>query len=184
MSSSPRNGAFSHTPDRDLSPSGEDTLRLIASLPAPEGLADRVQDGLRHAPPTARVLDWRGPVRPSGGWMQSTMARGAAAAAIVCVVAGGGWRIYSKRAAGARGQSAGDSSAGGAGRRRILPGRGKARSADAGRSGADPSSGRQHGTESCRQGAGVFAAATGRPAAAKKSAARPSAARPVAIPMP
>ena len=43
-----------------------------------------------------RVLKWRGPLRPSGGWMQSTMARGAAAAAIVCVVAGGGWQIYSR----------------------------------------------------------------------------------------
>jgi hypothetical protein len=80
----------------DLTATGEDTLRLIASLPAPEGLADRVQDGLRHAPKTARILHWRGPLRPSGGWMQSTMARGAAAAAIVCVVAGGGWRIYSR----------------------------------------------------------------------------------------
>jgi hypothetical protein len=41
-------------------------------------------------------LNWRGPLRPSGGWMQTTMARGAAAAAIVCVVAGGGWQIYSR----------------------------------------------------------------------------------------
>jgi hypothetical protein len=96
MSSSPRNGFLFDTSDRDLSQSGEDTLRLIASLPAPEGLADRVQDGLRHAPQAARVLNWRGPLRPSGGWMQSTMARGAAAAAIVCVVAGGGWQIYSR----------------------------------------------------------------------------------------
>jgi hypothetical protein len=96
MSSSPRNGLFFHTPDRDLSQSGEDTLRLIASLPAPEGLADRVEQGLRHAPQTARVLNWHGSQRPSGRWMQSTMARGAAAAAIVCVVAGGGWGIYSR----------------------------------------------------------------------------------------
>jgi hypothetical protein len=96
MSSSPRNGFFFDTPDRDPSQSGEDTLRLIASLPAPEGLADRVQEGMRQAPQAARVLNWRGPLRPSGGWMQSTMARGAAAAAIVCVVAGGGWQIYSR----------------------------------------------------------------------------------------
>lgn len=80
----------------DLTATGEDTLRLIADLPAPEGLADRVQDGLRYAPKTARVFNWRGSLRPSGGWMQTTMARGAAAAAIVCVVAGGGWRIYSR----------------------------------------------------------------------------------------
>ncbi len=96
MSSSPRNGFIFDTPDRDPSESGEDTLRLIASLPAPEGLANRVKDGLRHAPRDARVLSWRKPLRPSGGWMQSTMARGAAAAAIVCIVAGGGWRIYSR----------------------------------------------------------------------------------------
>ncbi len=76
--------------------SGEETLRLIASLPVPEGLADRVQSGLRTAPQTGRVLNWHGPLRPAGGWMQSTVARGAAAAAIVCVVAGGGWRIYSR----------------------------------------------------------------------------------------
>ncbi len=96
MSSSPRNSFFSDRPDRDLSKSGEDTLRLIARLPAPEGLTDRVQDGLRHAPQTAHVLKWRRPVRLNGGWIQSTMARGAAAAAIVCVVAGGGWQIYSR----------------------------------------------------------------------------------------
>ena len=74
---------------------GEDTLRLIASLPAPDGLADRVKGRLRAAPKTARILMWPGPIRPAGGWMYSTVARGAAAAAIVCVVAGGGWRIYS-----------------------------------------------------------------------------------------
>jgi hypothetical protein len=96
MNVSPRNGSFPDAPDRDLSKSGEDTLRLIASLPAPEGFADRMQEGLRHGSPTARVLRWNGPLRPSGSWMQSTMARGAAAAAIVCVVAGGGWQIYSR----------------------------------------------------------------------------------------
>ena len=94
MNDSPRN--FSDVKDRDLSRAGEDALRLIASLPAPEGLADRVKEGLRHASPTARVLHWNRPIRPSGNWMQSRMARGAAAAAIVCVVAGGGWQIYSR----------------------------------------------------------------------------------------
>lgn len=96
MNVSPRNGSFPDTQDRDPSRSGEDTLRLIASLPAPEGLTDRMQEGLRHARPTARVLAWGGPLRPSGSWMHSPIARGAAAAAIVCVVAGGGWRIYSR----------------------------------------------------------------------------------------
>jgi hypothetical protein len=96
MNVSPRNRSFPDAKDRDLSRSGEDTLRLIASLPAPEGLADRMQEGLRNASPTARVLHWNQPFRPSGNWMQSRMARGAAAAAIVCVVAGGGWQIYSR----------------------------------------------------------------------------------------
>lgn len=72
----------------------EETLRLIAGLPAPEGLVDRVQAGLRSAPRRARVLHWP-PIFPTSHWMQSTALRSAAAAAIVCVVAGGGWRIYS-----------------------------------------------------------------------------------------
>jgi hypothetical protein len=92
MNTPPRNG-FSSPPDRD--PAGEDTLRLLASLPAPEGLADRVKAGLRTAPRAGRVLLWRAPLGTHPGWMYSGLARGAAAAAIVCVVAGGGWRIYS-----------------------------------------------------------------------------------------
>jgi hypothetical protein len=74
---------------------GEDTLRLIAGLPAPEGLADRVKAGLRNAPEAGRILTWPGTLLPARGWMYTNVARGAAAAAIVCVVAGGGWRIYS-----------------------------------------------------------------------------------------
>jgi hypothetical protein len=68
----------------------EQTLRLIASLPAPEGLEDRVKASLRFAPRHARVLAWPHPFSPAGGWL-----RAAAAAAIVFVVAGGGWGIYS-----------------------------------------------------------------------------------------
>ncbi len=75
---------------------GEDTLRLIASLPAPQGLSDRVQAELRAAPRVGRLLTDRGPLRPPFGWMYSGFLRGAAAAAIVGVVAGGGWRIYSR----------------------------------------------------------------------------------------
>ncbi len=184
MSSSPRNGAFSHTPDRDLSQSGEDTLRLIASLPAPEGLADRVQDGLRHAPPTARVLDWRGPLRPSGGWMQSTMARGAAAAAIVCVVAGGGWRIYSHvqpvPAAKVLAMPPRVAPAGGgfspAGAKRVP------QTLD-GPVLTHPVAGNTE-QKVVDKAPGSSRPAPGRPAPAKKSTARPSAARPVAIPMP
>ena len=69
----------------------ETTLRLIANLPAPEGLEDRVKAGLRSAPRTGRVLQWPTGLRSSSGWM-----RGVAAAAIVFVVAGGGWGIYSR----------------------------------------------------------------------------------------
>ena len=69
----------------------EETLRLIAHLPAPEGLEDRVQAGLRVAPRSARILAWPGPLPVAGGWL-----RAAAAAAIVFVVAGGGWGIYSR----------------------------------------------------------------------------------------
>jgi hypothetical protein len=75
---------------------GEDTLHLIAGLPAPEGLADRVRERLHAAPQPARILIWRGPLRPPGGWLHSALVRGFAAAAIVCVVAGGGWRICSR----------------------------------------------------------------------------------------
>jgi hypothetical protein len=90
---------MSYPTKNDLSPdsgvgeapsTAEVTLRLIANLPAPEGLEDRVHVGLRSAPRSARVLAW--PVRfpGSGEWM-----RAIAAAAIVFVVAGGGYGIYS-----------------------------------------------------------------------------------------
>lgn len=75
----------------------EETLRLIAHLPAPEGLAERVQAGLRaHAlsvPQSgrSRVVAWPIGLRPGSEWMRS-----AAAAAIVFVVVGGGWGVYSR----------------------------------------------------------------------------------------
>jgi hypothetical protein len=86
----------------------ETTLRLIAGLPAPEGLEERVKAGLHQvsheAPRSASLLHWPLATRldPSHagsmrlGWMQSTFARSAAAAAIVLVVAGGGWEVYSR----------------------------------------------------------------------------------------
>jgi len=78
----------------------EDTLRLIASLPAPVGLEDRINAGLRASqlsqPHKARVLAWLAALRPGRNWMQSAMVRSAAAAAIVMVVAGGGWGVYSR----------------------------------------------------------------------------------------
>ena len=96
MNTLSNNGLSSHANRRESSGTGEDTLRLIANLPAPAGLADRVKAGLASAPQAGRILMWRDPLRPAGGWMYSTFARGAAAAAIVGIVAGGGWRIYSR----------------------------------------------------------------------------------------
>lgn len=95
MNASPNNGFSSEFDRRHRIDSGEETLRLIAGLPAPVGLVDRVQSGLRNAPQTGRVLRWRSLNRESG-WMHGGLVRGAAAAAIVCVVAGGGWTVYSR----------------------------------------------------------------------------------------
>lgn len=94
MNSSPNN-FVSNPLYREAHGPGEDTLRLIASLPAPAGLADRVQAGLRAAPQPRRILKGHETLRPPFGWMHSGVVRCATAAAIVCVVAGGGWRIYS-----------------------------------------------------------------------------------------
>jgi hypothetical protein len=76
----------------------ETTLRLIAALPAPEGLEERVKTALHqsvHQTPQSRsLLHW-----PRTDWMQTQMqswARTAAAAAIVFVVIGGGWEIYAR----------------------------------------------------------------------------------------
>jgi hypothetical protein len=91
MNPSPRNP---FTPD-SVSTYGpgtvEATLRLIATVPAPEGLEDRVQASLAAASRTARVLPWPVALRPNHSWM-----RAAAAAAIVFVVVGGGWGVYSR----------------------------------------------------------------------------------------
>ncbi len=91
MNPSPRNP---FTPD-SVSAYGpgtvEATLRLIATVPAPEGLEDRIQASLAATPQTARILAWPVALRPDHGWM-----RAAAAAAIVFVVVGGGWGVYSR----------------------------------------------------------------------------------------
>lgn len=71
--------------------SAEETLRLIASLPAPEGLELRVRAGLSTHSLPGRVLAWPKPIQTGGNWI-----RAAAAAAIVFVVAGGGWGVYSR----------------------------------------------------------------------------------------
>lgn len=70
---------------------GEETLRLIASLPAPAGLEERVHAILRAAPRQGRVLAWPAALRPQSGWMRTV-----AAAAIVFVIAGGGWGVYTR----------------------------------------------------------------------------------------
>jgi hypothetical protein len=72
----------------------EETLRLIASLPAPDGLAGRVQARLATPPRRGFLSAWSG--FGLNGWMYSPALRGCAAAVIVLVVAGGGWRIYSR----------------------------------------------------------------------------------------
>lgn len=69
---------------------GEATLRLLAQLPAPEGLEERVLAGVHTGGPSGSVLSWPRALQPSAGWV-----RAAAAAAIVFVVVGGGWGIYS-----------------------------------------------------------------------------------------
>ena len=75
--------------------SGEETLRLIASLPAPQGLEERVHKALGAAPQKGRVLAWPAGIgsrlSADNNWM-----RAAAAAAIVFVVVGGGWGVYSR----------------------------------------------------------------------------------------
>jgi hypothetical protein len=72
----------------------EETLRLLANVPPPEGLADRVEARLRTAPRTPVLTNWPG--FGLKGAVYSPVLRGCAAAAIVVLVAGGGWRIYSR----------------------------------------------------------------------------------------
>jgi hypothetical protein len=71
----------------------EETLRMIASLPAPAGLEDRMKAGLRSAPQHGMVVAWA--FRSAGGWMHTAGMRAAAAAGIVLAVAGGGWGVFS-----------------------------------------------------------------------------------------
>ena len=73
----------------------EETLRLIASLPAPEGIEERVKAGLRSGPRHAQMIQWPVMAGSGRGWMHSSAMRAAAAAAIVLVIAGGGWEVYS-----------------------------------------------------------------------------------------
>lgn len=80
-------------PNEPLSPA-EQTLRMLAQLPTPDGLLARLQASLRTGPQRRRLFSFNSVFGPSG-WMHNAAARTAAAFGIVCVVAGGGWRIYS-----------------------------------------------------------------------------------------
>jgi hypothetical protein len=91
MNSNPHNLTTSESASESAFSPAEETLRLIASLPAPDGLEDRVNAALSAAPRRSRVLAWPRAIRPESGWMRT-----AAAAAIVFVVAGGGWGVYTR----------------------------------------------------------------------------------------
>lgn len=90
MNSNSRNALDSNSPSEIGRPdSGEATLRVIAQLPPPAGIEDRVLASLRTARRSGRLFSWPSVLQPSEAWLRS-----AAAAAIVVVVAGGGWSIY------------------------------------------------------------------------------------------
>ena len=93
MNSTAQNAFANRSGSGAVPETAEATLRLIATLPAPEGLEDRVNASLRtaqrSAPRMGRILAWPAVLGPGRDWMRS-----AAAAAIVIVIAGGGWGIY------------------------------------------------------------------------------------------
>lgn len=95
MNTNPQNPTNGHAMRTPASGDAEETLRLIASLPAPEGLEERVHRSLGAAPAVRRtlrrgqLLAW--PAPPGAG---RDLVRTAAAAAIAFVIAGGGWGVY------------------------------------------------------------------------------------------
>ncbi|HEV2324120.1 MAG TPA: hypothetical protein VGS10_09230 [Terracidiphilus sp.] len=64
------------------------TLHLLAKLPVPAGLEDRIFATALRSPRKARILEWPRPLY-ARDWV-----RGIAAAALVIAVGGGGWGIY------------------------------------------------------------------------------------------
>jgi hypothetical protein len=96
-----------HNPNVSRSSSGpaDETLRIVAGVPVPAGLEDRVHAALREAhrhnvqrsvegaetDGRGRLLAWPTALKPQSNWMRT-----AAAAAIVFVVAGGGWGVYTR----------------------------------------------------------------------------------------
>lgn len=76
-------------PNSEAIRDAESTLRLIANLPAPRGIEDRVIARVRSAPHAGSVLNFPSLLSPADNWM-----RAAAAAAIAFLVVGGGWGVY------------------------------------------------------------------------------------------
>lgn len=85
------NIAFGSNLKSDSVPNADETLRLIANLPAPGGIEGRVISGLRSTPRSRSVLNWPRLWNDKESWFRS-----AAAAAIVCVIVGGSWGVYSR----------------------------------------------------------------------------------------
>ena len=88
------NRTWNDNNEAERGPAADDvdaTLHVVASLPAPQGLEDRVHETLRSATRTARILEWPGRFVTDSAWVRS-----AAAAAIAFVVVGGGWGVYSR----------------------------------------------------------------------------------------
>ncbi|HEX8712586.1 MAG TPA: hypothetical protein VF730_11990 [Terracidiphilus sp.] len=66
------------------------TLRLMATLPVPAGLEDRVFSSVLAAPRSSHILEWPRPLY-ARDWVRSV-----AAAVMVLAIGGGGWGIYSR----------------------------------------------------------------------------------------
>ncbi len=96
MSQSIQNAPGQNEFDRSSGALAEEaTLRLIATLPAPDGLEERMKRELRSAPRGGRVIAWPFSSAVTGSWMRSAGMRTAAAAGIVLLIGGGGWGVYS-----------------------------------------------------------------------------------------
>jgi hypothetical protein len=82
----------------------EETLRTIAVLPAPIGLEERLQAGLRRSLQSGsrgvRIFSWPSSFYPGRAQLRAALhgatMRAALAASIALAVAGGGWEICSR----------------------------------------------------------------------------------------
>jgi len=102
MNPSTSNQSSNRSGNTAASDAAESTLRLVASLSAPDGLEERVQAALKSAPRAGQILAWPTLARPVSGW-----GRAAAAAAICFVVAGGGWGVVARLQPGQAGSAKG-----------------------------------------------------------------------------